>query len=167
MDSLGEHPSPQAAKSIEAMAEVHWTEDGVPSAPVPMWPDTSPIIALADLAQRGGDLRRSRSLLNLALNLMDTAATKYRRGEFWFSLQRSRALALLGRTEDAFKALALIPEGGEAINWWEVEVDPAFDAMRDDPRFRQFVAAQVAHIAAERSQVDEMRAAAIIPTRRP
>ena len=153
----------RAQALIEKWARVSWAADGTPSSSVPMGDDMGSVVGLADLMLRDGDTVRARRLLEMALSLMDTASIKYQRGEMWFSLQRSRALALLGRTEEAFVALANVPKSGEAAWIWQIEPDPIYDVMRNDPRFKTFEANWHALVARERAKVDEMRAQDVIP----
>lgn len=157
--------SRQRAQALfEKTVEVNWAQDGTPSSNVPMGDDMGEVVGLADLMLRAGETVRARRLLEMALALMDTAAIKYQRGEMWFALQRSRALALLGRTEEAFVALANVPQSGEAPWSWQIDADPIYDAMRSDMRFKNFLASRHALIARERAKVDEMRAQDVIPT---
>jgi TolB-like protein/DNA-binding winged helix-turn-helix (wHTH) protein/cytochrome c-type biogenesis protein CcmH/NrfG len=167
MDSQNKESFVKARTVLEKLARVTWKPDGTPVTDVPVNRNLFPVIALADLYERTGEPMRARRLLELTLALMDTAAGEYKRGELWFALPRSRALALLGRREEAFSTLEQIPQSGLASFWWQILVDPAYDGMRSDPRFRDLVAERREHAARERAQLDAMRAQNVVPTRPP
>ena len=166
MDSHNRQSQAPARSVLEKLAAVTWKPDGTPVTDVPIGRNLFPVIALADLIKRTGEPARARRLLELTLALMDTAAGEYKRGELWFALPRSRALALLGRTEEAFSTLEQIPQSGLASFWWQILVDPAYDGMRGDPRFRNLVAERLQHASRERATLDAMRAQNVVPTRR-
>ena len=71
------------------------------------------------------------------MRLMDHASRDLKRGEYAFQATRPAALALLGDQEGALRALdfgVAHPSGGD---WWYIlELEPAFDGLRANPRFR-------------------------------
>src|SRR6202044_102182 len=95
----------RALELFEKEAQILWQNDGTPTTRVPMGGDMSVEIGLADLMMRAGDKARARRVLEMALSASDIAAVRYQRGAMWFTLQRARALVLLGRTEEAIGEL--------------------------------------------------------------
>ena len=94
---------------------------------------------------------------------MDLAAVKYRRGALWFTLQRARALVLLGRTEEALGELGGFSRSGWAPDAWLLDADTAFDGLRGDDRFKRIIAERHANTLRERAEVDELRGQKVIP----
>ena len=69
----------------------------------------------------------------MALSASDIAAVKYRRGTLWFTLQRARALVLLGRTEEALGELGAFSRSGWKRGCAQLlDADTAFDGLRGD-----------------------------------
>jgi hypothetical protein len=120
-------------------------------------------IALGELMMRGGDEVRARRVLEMTLSAMDLAAVKYQRGTMWFTLQRARALALLGRTEEALNELSAFSRSGWAPDAWLLDVDPAFDGLRSDERFKRVIEERHANALRERAEVDALRSQKVIP----
>ena len=46
-----------------------------------------------------------------------------------------RELSCTGRKEDALAEIEALVDAGLNIGWRDMEVDPAYDAIRTDPRF--------------------------------
>lgn len=157
-----------AARSLAILEEesrIGWSDDGTPVLPVPTGDDMATTVFSAHLLIRGGNPEKGRRLLEQALKRMDEASIRYGRGERWFSLNRTRALALLGRTEQALTVLPQIAECGEAARWPELRVDPAFDSLRSQPRFNEFIAEQERFMARQRKLLEEMRSRQLVPRR--
>jgi TolB-like protein/DNA-binding winged helix-turn-helix (wHTH) protein/Tfp pilus assembly protein PilF len=95
-------------------AKITWQGDGTPTTHVPINGDMSLEVGLGDLMLRAGDTVRARQVLEMALSASDLAAVKYRRGAMWFTLQRARALVLLGRTDEALGELDAYSRSGWA-----------------------------------------------------
>jgi hypothetical protein len=106
---------------------------------------------------RAGDEMRARRVLEMALSAMDLAAFKYRRGTLWFTLQRARALVLLGRSEEALGELGAFSRSGWAPDAWLLDADTAFDGLRGDERFKRIIEERHANALRERAAVDAMR----------
>ena len=50
------------------------------------------------------------------------------------------------------------------IAWWQLfEIEPAFAVLRGDPRFEAFRAKVQAHIAAQRLDLERLRAEGLLP----
>ncbi len=80
------------------------------------------------------------------------------------TIGRAIAAAILGETDTALNALQY---GLEETNpwWWWLRGHPAFEGLRDEPRFQALVAAAEAHAAQQRTLLNEMRRAGTIPDR--
>ena len=153
----------RALKLFEKEARIRWQNDGTPTAEIPLNSDFSAEIALGDLMLRAGDKERARRVLEMALSLSDIAAVKYRRGPIWFTLQRARAFALLGRTEEALAELGAFSRSGWAPDAWLLDADTAFDRVRDDERFKRIIEERHANALRERAEVDALRTQKAIP----
>jgi len=112
---------------------------------------------------RAGDQVRARRVLEMALAASDVAAVRFHRGTMWFTLQRARAFALLGRTEEALQELSAFSRSGWAPDAWMVEADTAFDELRGDERFQRVIAERRANALRERTEVDALRNEKVIP----
>ena len=153
----------RALEFFEEEAGIRWQNDGTPTTRIPMSEDMSLEIGLGDLMMRAGDKVRARRVLEMALSASDIAAVKYRRGTMWFTLQRARALALLGRTEEALGELGAFSRSGWAPDAWLLDADTAFDRLRGDERFKRIIAERHANALRERAEVDELRSQKMIP----
>jgi hypothetical protein len=120
-------------------------------------------IGLGDLMIRAGDTLRARRVLEMALSATDLAAVKYHRGAIWFTLQRARALVLLGRTEEALRELDAFSRSGWAPDAWLLDADSAFDRLRGDERFKRLIAERHANALRERAAIDTLRTRKVIP----
>jgi hypothetical protein len=96
---------------------------------------------------------------------MDTASIQYRRGELWFVLTRVRALALLGRDDEALTWLQRLPSAGMNAHWRELEIDPAMADLRGDRRFQQVISTMAANAKDQRARLDSLRKAGLVPDR--
>jgi TolB-like protein/DNA-binding winged helix-turn-helix (wHTH) protein len=153
----------RALKLFEKEARILWQDDGTPTMSVPMGGDMSVEIGLADLMMRAGDTVRARRVLDMALSESDMAAVKYQRGAMWFTLQRARALVLLGRTEEAIGELGAFARSGWAPDAWLLDADIVFDSLRGDERFKRVIAERHANALRERAEVDALRGQKVIP----
>jgi TolB-like protein/DNA-binding winged helix-turn-helix (wHTH) protein len=153
----------QALALFEKEARIQWRSNGTPTTRTPMNGDMSLEIGLGDLMMRAGDTVRARRVLETALSATQVAAVKYRRGTLWFTLQRARALALLGRTEEALTELSAFSRSGWAPDAWLLDADTAFDPLRGDARFKQVIAERHANALRERAEVNALRSQKVIP----
>jgi TolB-like protein/DNA-binding winged helix-turn-helix (wHTH) protein len=159
------HQLARARKLLEDYAQVKWDAHGSPITQVPMSADMTTAVGLADILQLSGETERARKILEMSLSSMDTAALKFKRGYFWFWLQRSRVMAMLGRDEESLAALEHVANSGRGKDWTEVDLDPAFDHLRVEPRFQGFLSERKRHTAEQLALVQQMRAKGEIPSR--
>jgi hypothetical protein len=143
----------RALDLFEKLAGIHWQSDGTPTMSTPMGGDMGLEVGLAELMLRAGDKPRARRVLELALSISDLAAIKYQRGMMWFTLERARALVLLGRTDDALAELGAFSRSGWAPDAWFLDADDVFDGLRADERFKRIVAERHTNALLERSKV--------------
>jgi tetratricopeptide (TPR) repeat protein len=153
----------RALELFEKEAHILWQNDGTPTTRVPMGADMSVEIGLADLMMRAGDKVRGRRVLEMALSASDIAAVRYQRGAMWFTLQRARALVLLGRTEEAIGELGNFARSGWAPDAWLLDADTVFDRLRGDERFKRVIAERHSNALRERAEVDALRSQKAIP----
>ena len=143
-------------------AGIDW-QNGTPTTRVPIAGDMALEVAVGDLMMRAGDTERARRVLEMALSASDIAAVKYQRGTLWFTLQRARALVLLGRTEEALGELGAFSRSGWAPDAWLLDADTAFDGLRGDVRFQRVIAERHANALRERAEVEALRSQQVIP----
>jgi TolB-like protein/DNA-binding winged helix-turn-helix (wHTH) protein len=152
-----------AQQLFEKEARIRWQNDGTPTTAIPLNSEMDLEIGLGELMMRGGDEVRARRVLEMALSATDLAAVKYQRGTMWFTLQRARALALLGRTDQALNELSAFTRSGWAPDAWLLDVDTAFDRLRGDERFKRIIEERHANALRERAEVDALRSQKVIP----
>jgi hypothetical protein len=81
----------------------------------------------------------------------------------WFTLQRARALALLGRTEEAIGELGAFARSGWAPDAWLLDADIVFDRLRGAERFKRVITERHSNALRERAEVDALRSQKVIP----
>jgi TolB-like protein/DNA-binding winged helix-turn-helix (wHTH) protein len=153
----------RALELFKKATGIRWQSDGTPVMTIPMGADLSLEIGLAELMMRTGDEVRARRLLEMALSASDSAAVKYRRGTMWFTLERARALVLLGRSEEALGELSAFSVSGWAPDAWLLEADTAFDGVRGDERFKRVIAERHSNALREQAEVLASRSEKGIP----
>ena len=107
-------------------------------------------VGLADMLVQMGETARARQLLEASLAAMDRDEREYQRGEIWYFMMRSVALALLGRDDEAIAVLQrkFIENSGSEDVWYVFELEPAFAALRKDSRFAAMHTQRQAHLRA-------------------
>ena len=91
----------------------------------------------------GGDKERGRLLLEAILSQMRHEIERGGRHEMWYRKSHSIALALAGRNNEAIAMLqrVLASNAGWTDAWLFFEVEPAYDVLREDPRFIELLSA--------------------------
>jgi TolB-like protein/DNA-binding winged helix-turn-helix (wHTH) protein len=153
----------RALEFFEKEARITWQSDGTPATSVPIQRDMSLEVGLGALMMRAGDKERARRVLELVLSASEIAAVKYQRGTMWFTVQRARALVLLGRTDEALGELGAFSRSGWAPDAWLLDADSIFDGVRGDERFQRIIAERHANALRERAEVDALRSQKVIP----
>jgi len=142
-----------------------WTEDGDPKFTLPDYSKESRVL-LGRLLIAMGEVERGRRVLRAALREMDHDAFDLGRGESWFDSSRAEALAVLGDSEGAIETLRRGCATAFMFDmWYRLDDEPAYAALRDDPRFAALVKEQNSHIDQERARLGTMRARGLIPAR--
>jgi hypothetical protein len=149
---------------LERMAGVSWDPGGQPHLAKPLTMRIS-AIGLADMLIRNGEGSRARKLLEAVISDMDTGSKVFQRGDFWNHRERSLALALLGDGDGAMRSLQAASAAGLTnVEWWlTLEIEPAYEGLRDDPRFKGLLAQSRAHAHEERKMLERLRTEGLIP----
>ena len=152
---------------IEDLAGVTWDAAG---RPVSQEGSTgtfySTLLAVAMLLD--GEQERARRLLAETIARTEHEIRDLGRPEHWYRRDYALALALNGNREASIAALQRYANvGAYPFTDWQVyfELDPAIAAMRQDPRFQELLRKAQEHLAAERRELDRMRAEGLVPDR--
>jgi hypothetical protein len=89
------------------------------------------------------------------------------RPEFWYEIYHPVALARLGESEAALAMLQRSVANGHRMGggWHHLEVEPAYEGLRRDPRFETLRAAVRRNTEEQRREVERRRADGRIPPR--
>jgi hypothetical protein len=114
-----------------------------------------------------GDQERGRLLLEAILAQTRYEIERKGRHEMWYWTWNPIALALAGRNDEAIAMLQRQVASGASTPdaWFYFEVEPAYDGLRDDPRFIEMLALVRAQAQAERRELERLRAAGLVPDR--
>lgn len=83
-----------------------------------------------------------------------------------FGVTRAMTRALLGDREAALQSLRDSLNGVNQGTWWYVfGYEPAFDGLREDPRFVALRHQAEVHVAEQREHLRKLRAAGTVPAR--
>ena len=154
--------------AVEDLAGVTWDEAGRPA-----WREGATgiyfAVALANAMLLDGEQERGRRLLAEAIARTNREIRELGRPEFWYGYGYALALALNGDREASIEVLqrfVAATNGGFLGDWWYyLELEPAFVTLRQDPRFQELVRKAREHVAAERRELDRMRAEGLVPDR--
>ena len=127
-------------------------------------------VALANAMLLDGEQERARRLLAEAIARTNHEIREQGRPAFWYLYGYALALALNGDREASIAGVAAIRGRHQ---WWVLgglvvstsNLEPAFVTLRQDPRFQELVRKAREHVAAERRELDRMRAEGLVPDR--
>lgn len=157
----------RARALLERQSGVTWDAAGMPRLPVEIGL-ADQTVALGDVLLQSGERERARRLLEASLRDMDYVARDLKRGELWYLQQRPIALALLGDNEAALTALERATAlGAGYAHWYAISIDPAFDAIRNAPRFKALAVKLAAHARDEYAAVEQLRREHLVPAAAP
>jgi hypothetical protein len=151
---------------IEDLAGVTWDAAGRPASQEGSTGTFySTLLAAAMLLD--GEQERARRLLAETIARTEHEVRDLGRPEFWYQLWYALALALNGDREASIATLQRYANAGDLHVDWQIsfELEPAIAAMREDPRFQELVRKTREHVAAERRELDRMRAEGLVPNR--
>ena len=160
----------QYRQAIDVLAER--SETSWDAAGQPIVDDTSSgylnVVGLADLLIQSGNVATGRRVLAATLVAMDHELKAFSRGTMWQQHMRAVALALLGRDEEALAELreALVQRNSVNDWWYFVDVEPAFEKLRKDPRFEDIANIARTRAEQERQAVAQLRTSKVVPDRR-
>jgi TolB-like protein/Tfp pilus assembly protein PilF len=156
----------RARLALETLSGVEWGASGAPVLPDrPGVRDAA--IGLADVLLAMGRAADARRLLAVILDRMHHEVNKLGRAELWYQKTHPMALALAGDREAALAMLERSVASRFAMEegWYFFEIEPAYDSLRDDPRFEAMRMAVRAHIAEQRRELDRRRSDGRVETR--
>ena len=156
----------RAIDALEAEAGIAWSASGDPVLPDEPTRVRDPAIALADMLLQSGQERRGRKLLAAILARMRHEVGELGRPEYWYVLFHPAALAMNGEHDAAIAMLerSITQSAKPVIAWRQLfEIEPAFAVLHGDPRFEAFRAKVQAHIAAQRLDLERLRAEGLLP----
>jgi TolB-like protein/DNA-binding winged helix-turn-helix (wHTH) protein len=153
----------RARALLERQSGVTWDAAGAPHLPVELGL-ADQTVALGDVLMQTGERERARRLLEASLRDMDYVAHDLKRGDLWYVNQRPIAFALLGDKEAALTALErAVASGVGYAAGYATSIDPAFDALRDTPRFKALAAKLAAHAKDGYAAVEQLRREHLVP----
>ena len=157
----------RARRALEALAGVKWDASGRPTLPQRLDVNRENAIGFADMLLEVGDQERGRLLLEAILSQTRDEIERKGRHEMWYRTWNSIALALAGRNDEAIAILQRHVASGAGMPdaWFYFEVEPAYDGLRDDPRFIEMLALVRAQAQAERRELERLRSAGLVPDR--
>ncbi len=136
-----------------------WPAFADPGPPAVKLENSDDAIRYAYVLQQLGEEERASAYLNAALGLLQR---HHRMGARGYGIHDVQALALLGRREQAMKALRTAVDAGwrsaAMYNNWILEQDPLLVPLREDPEFRSLAAAVRADIERMRERVERAEA---------
>ena len=157
----------RAEAALTELSRVSWDANGDAVLPEDVPPASrDAAIALADILIAGGQEKRARGLLATIIGRWRHEVGALKRPELWYFSDHPIALALYGDRE---AALAMLERGvahdrlmGRALFRL---TDPAYAALRAEPRFQAVVQTSRVRIEKQRRELDRLRAEGLVPDR--
>jgi hypothetical protein len=139
--------------------------DGALQVPLDLWEYLSSQLNLVLLWYLGANTEQALPLIAELRERMPPAGAPYSGYRVTLpTFGRAIAAAVLGETETALRSLELGLDKGNPW-WWWLRGHPAFDGLREEPRFQALIAAAEDHAAEQRALLAEMRRAGVLPDR--
>ncbi|HSN72055.1 MAG TPA: tetratricopeptide repeat protein, partial [Steroidobacteraceae bacterium] len=152
-------------ESLERRIGLHWDASGAPTFSDRSH-DKANVVALGAVYMLEGDRDRGRRLIEAAVQQIMREAHEDGRGEMWYAGTLPAALAWLGDGDAAIAALQRSFASGAHNNWWHrLEYEPAFDELRQDPRFEAMLSEERNRADAQRDLLEGMRRRGEVPRR--
>jgi TolB-like protein/Tfp pilus assembly protein PilF len=158
----------QVEELAEEQAGVTWDAAGQPA-----WREGSTGIFFATLLAHAllldGQQERGKRLLAEIIARTQHEVRDLGRPEHWYRRWYAIALALNGDNEASIAALQRYAnEGQNSFTDWRqfYELMPDLAELQQDPRFKELERRMREHVAAERRELDRMRAEGLVPDRR-
>jgi hypothetical protein len=154
----------RAIKQIEEWTELKWDARGEPTV-YESNAGYADLVALAQLLRSTGQEERSRHLIQAIERLRNHGTRDLKRSEPECSTEPTATLALSGDREGALHTLQRSFAGvclGERKN---LEINPALDDLRGDPRFQAVLARVIARADEQRRHLEALRAEGVVPRR--
>ena len=157
----------RAQAALEEASGVSWDSAGRVTLPQEGSPVRAAAIGLAEVLLASGQERQGRQLLDTILARMRHEVGELGRPELWYQKTHPTALALNGQDDAALAMIERsIASGSGLTDWWYFfESDPAFGPLRQDARFQATLNTVHAYVAAQRGELDRMRAEGLVPDR--
>jgi len=156
----------RARTALESMSGVRWDATGGPMLPArPGLRESA--IGLVDVLFALGREVQARQLLAVILSQMRREIDGEGRPEFWYQKIHPIALALNGDRDGAIAMLqrSVATRYAFSEHWYFLQVEPAYDGLRPDPRFQAILRDARANAAEQRRELDRRRAAGRVPDR--
>src|SRR5262245_44254853 len=158
----------RAQAALQEASGTRWATAGDSVVLSPGVLEISAAIALADVLLASGQEQKGRMLLATIINRWRHEVSENKRPELWYFLAHPVALALYGDREAAIGMLErsisgkFQRTGGLGV----LEIDPAYAAMREDPRFQALVRNLRQYYLNQRRELARMRVEGLVPDRR-
>jgi len=158
----------RARVALEEASGVSWDSAGRATLPQEGSPVRAAAIGLADVLLASGQEQQGRQLLDTILARMRHEVGELGRPEFWYHLYHPTALALNGQDDAALAMIERsVASGSKLFDWrYYFESEPAYGPLRQDARFQATLRTVHAYVAAQRAELDRMRAEGLVPDRK-
>jgi len=156
------HEDPRARQLMRAVVE-KWD----PTVGHAKWTDAiwqvDFVLVAAQWRTSIGQRRSAATSARAALEWIELEERKSGRQHI-FADERATALAMLGQSDAAIATLERAFAAGRH-GWLDVDREPAFAALREDPRFRALTVKKRARVSEQRKVLEQMRRAGAVPLR--